>query len=180
MAKTSWLRSDRWCIAGHVLRMPAAHRSLVNGRVAAIANSSPPRLAVNCFTGWSAESCDDPSAGYSRDFPGSPSGLAAVKAGRIDGYATVAMNVEMQLREMKDPGLERADPFEQPVESGKIRYGITSFAVRLDDKDLLDEINKHLLAFRGTPEYLAILEKYGLTEADLPPEGITTAKVCAG
>jgi polar amino acid transport system substrate-binding protein len=114
------------------------------------------------------------------DFPGSPSGFAAVKDGRIDGYATVAMNIEMQLREMNDPGLERADPFEQPVEDGKIRYGITSFAVRLEDKDLLDEINKHLLALRGTPEYLAILEKYGLTEADLPPEDMTTAKICAG
>jgi polar amino acid transport system substrate-binding protein len=114
------------------------------------------------------------------DFPGSQTGFAAVKEGRIDGYANVAMNIEMQLREIKDPGLERADPFEQPVESGAIRYGITSFAVRLEDKDLLDEINKHLLAFRGAPEYLAILEKYGLTEADLPPEGMTTAKVCAG
>jgi polar amino acid transport system substrate-binding protein len=114
------------------------------------------------------------------DFPGSPTGFAAVKAGQIDGYATVAMDVQTQLREMKDPGLERADPFEQPVVNGKPRYGITSFAVRLEDKDLLDEINKHLLAFRGTPEYLAILEKYGLTEADLPPEGMTTAKVCGG
>jgi polar amino acid transport system substrate-binding protein len=90
------------------------------------------------------------------------------------------MNIEMQLREMKDPGVERADPFEQPVADGKIRYGVTSFAVRLEDKDLLDEINGHLLAFRGTPEYLAILEKYGLTKADLPPEGMTTADICAG
>ena len=38
------------------------------------------------------------------DFPGSPTGFAAVKEGRIDGYATVAMNVEMQLREMKTRG----------------------------------------------------------------------------
>ena len=114
------------------------------------------------------------------DFPGGPTGFAAIKDGRIDGYATVAMNVEMQLREMKDPTLERADPFEQPVENSKPRYGITSFAVRLEDKDLLDEINRHLLAFRGTPEYLAILEKYGLTEADLPPQDMTTAQVCAG
>jgi polar amino acid transport system substrate-binding protein len=114
------------------------------------------------------------------DFPGSPTGFAAIKEGRIDGYATVAMNIEMQLRQMKDPGLERADPFEQPVADGKMRYGVTSFAVRLEDKDLLDEINEHLLAFRGTPEYLAILEKYGLTEADVPPEGMTTANICAG
>jgi polar amino acid transport system substrate-binding protein len=114
------------------------------------------------------------------DFPDSPAGFAAIKAGRIDGYALPAMQGETQLREMPDPGLERAEPFEQPVEDGKIRYGITSFAVRLEEKDLLDEINKHLLAFRGTPEYLALLEKHRLTEADLPPEGMTTAQVCAG
>jgi polar amino acid transport system substrate-binding protein len=85
------------------------------------------------------------------DFAGSPTGFAAVKEGRIDGYATVAMNVEMQLREMKDPGLERADPFEQPVVSGKIRYGITSFAVRLEDKDLLDESTSICWRFAARP-----------------------------
>ena len=61
------------------------------------------------------------------------------------------MNIEMALREMKDPGLERADPFEQPVVDGKVRYGITSFAVRLEDQDLLDALNQRLLAFRGHP-----------------------------
>ena len=29
------------------------------------------------------------------DFPGSPTGFAAVKEGRVDGYATLAMNIEM-------------------------------------------------------------------------------------
>ena len=90
------------------------------------------------------------------------------------------MNIEMALREMKDPGLERADPFEQPVVDGKVRYGITSFAVRLEDQDLLDALNQRLLAFRGTPEYLAILEKHGLTAAELPPADMPTAKICAG
>jgi polar amino acid transport system substrate-binding protein len=146
--------------------------------------ASDPSIKIGYPTGGTGPSDNAKAMGVKDDqlidFPGSPTGFAALKEGRIDGYATVAMNVEMQLRELNDPGLERADPFEQPVESGKIRYGITSFAVRLEDKDLLDEINKHLLAFRGTPEYLAILEKYGLTEADLPPEGMTTAKMCAG
>ena len=61
------------------------------------------------------------------------------------------MNIEMALREMKDPGLERADPFEQPVVDGKIRYGITSFAVRLEDQDLLDAINQRLLGVSRHP-----------------------------
>jgi len=146
--------------------------------------AADPTIRIGYPTGGTGPSDNAKAMGVREDqlldFPGSPTGFAAIKDGRIDGYATVAMNVEMQLREMKDPGLERADPFEQPVADGKIRYGVTSFAVRLEDKDLLDEINKHLLAFRSTPEYLAILEKYGLTEADLPPEGMTTAKICAG
>ena len=146
--------------------------------------AADPTIRIGYPTGGTGPSDNAKAMGVREDqlldFPGSPTDFAAIKDGRIDGYATVAMNVEMQLREMKDPGLERADPFEQPVADGKIRYGVTSFAVRLEDKDLLDEINKHLLAFRSTPEYLAVLEKYGLTEADLPPEGMTTAKICAG
>jgi polar amino acid transport system substrate-binding protein len=112
-------------------------------------------------------------------FPDGPTGFAAVKAGRIDGYATTAMVGETQLRELKDPGLERAAPFEQPMVDGKIRYGVASFAVRLEDTDLLAEINKHLRDFRTTPEYLAILQKHGMTAADLP-KGETTANLCAG
>jgi polar amino acid transport system substrate-binding protein len=112
-------------------------------------------------------------------FPDGPTGFAAVKAGRIDGYATTAMVGETQLREMKDPGLERAQPFEQPIVDGKIRYGVASFAVRTEDTDLLAEINKHLLALRETPEYLAILQKHGMSAADLP-KGESTSKLCAG
>lgn len=146
--------------------------------------AADPALKIGYPTGGTGVSDNAKAMGVKDDqlvgFTDGPTGFAAVKAGRIDGYATTAMVGETQLREMNDSGLARADPFEQPVEDGKIRYGIASFAVRQEDKDLLDEINKHLLAFRSTPEYLAILEKYRLTEADLPPEGVTTGKVCAG
>ena len=143
--------------------------------------AADPTIKLGYPTGGTGPSDNAKALGVSEgqliDFPDAAAGFAAIKEGKVDGYATVSMNIEMALREMKDPGLERADPFEQPVVDGKVRYGVT---VRLDDKDLLDEINKRLLAFRGTPEYLAILESYGLTEADLPPEGMTTAKICAG
>jgi polar amino acid transport system substrate-binding protein len=111
-------------------------------------------------------------------FPDGPTGFAAVKAGRIDGYATSALIGETQLRALKDPLLERATPFQQPEKDGKILYGIASFAVRQQDKDLLDALNTNLIAFRGTPEYVAILEKYGMTTADLPPKGMTTQAIC--
>lgn len=143
-----------------------------------------PAMKIGYPTGGTGVSDNAKAMGVKEDqligFPDGPSGFAAVKAGRIDGYATTAMVGETQLRELNDPALERASPFEQPVEGGKVRYGIASFAVRQEDKDLLAEINKHLLEFRGGPEYLAILEKYGLTKADLPAADMTTAKVCAG
>jgi polar amino acid transport system substrate-binding protein len=112
--------------------------------------------------------------------PDDASGYAAVKAGRADAYVNVAIILETQLRNLKDDSVERAHPFEQPVIDGKPRYGLASFAVRLDDKDLLDEINKRLTEFRSQPEYAALMDKYALTPDDAVPAGMTTAKACAG
>jgi polar amino acid transport system substrate-binding protein len=111
--------------------------------------------------------------------PDDASGYAAVKAGRADAYVNVAIILETQLRNLKDDSVERAHPFEQPVVDGKPRYGVASFAVRPDDQDLLAEINKRLVAFRDTPEYAALMDKYALTKDDAVQPGMTTAKVCA-
>jgi polar amino acid transport system substrate-binding protein len=112
--------------------------------------------------------------------PDDSSGYAAVKAGRADAYTNVAVVLETQLRALKEPSLERATPFTQPTINGKPGYGVGSFAVRLDDQDLLAELNKRLLAFRNTPEYLALMDKYNLTKDDEAPANLTTAKACAG
>lgn len=111
--------------------------------------------------------------------PDDASGYAAVKAGRADAYVNVAIILETQLRNLKDDTVERAHPFEQPVVDGKPRYGIASFAVRLDDQDLLAELNTRLVAFRDTPEYAALMDKYALTKDDAVQPGMTTAKACA-
>ncbi|WP_137391531.1 ectoine/hydroxyectoine ABC transporter substrate-binding protein EhuB [Rhodoligotrophos defluvii] len=110
--------------------------------------------------------------------PDDASGYTAVKSGRADAYTNVAIVLETQLRSLNDPALERAHPFEQPVVDGKPRYGFASFAMRLEDKALLDEINKRLVAFRDTPEYAALMDKYALTPDDAVKPGMTTAKAC--
>jgi polar amino acid transport system substrate-binding protein len=112
--------------------------------------------------------------------PDDASGYTAVKAGRADAYVNVAIILETQLRNLNDGGLERAHPFEQPVVDGKPRYGLASFAVRLDDQDLLTELNRRLVAFRDTPEYAALMDKYALTKDDAVKPGMTTEKACAG
>lgn len=107
-------------------------------------------------------------------------GYAAVQAGRVDGFANPATILEGQLKALGDSALERASPFEQPTENGKPRYGFASFAVRLEDQDLLAEINKHLAELRARPEFTSIMEKYGFTKDDMIPPDVTTARICAG
>jgi polar amino acid transport system substrate-binding protein len=113
--------------------------------------------------------------------PDDPSGYAAVRAGRVDGYANPATILQAELQALgPGAGLERASPFAQPIIDGKPHYGFASVAVRLEDQDLLAEINKNLAELRGTPDFTAIMRKYGFTKDDMIPPGVTTAKICAG
>ena len=111
--------------------------------------------------------------------PDDTSGYTAVKTGRADAYVNVAIILETQLRNLNDPSLERATPFEQPVVDGKPRYGVASFAVRREDANFLAELNKRLVAFRDTPEYAELMDKYALTKDDAVKPGMTTEKACA-
>lgn len=110
-------------------------------------------------------------------FNDNPSGLEAIKAGRIDGFAATALIAEAQLAALGDGSLERAEPFKQPVIDGKVQYGIPGFALRPEDSDFVAALNKEFESFRTAPEYLAILAKYGITKSDLP-NGETVAKIC--
>lgn len=112
--------------------------------------------------------------------PDDPAGYAAVRAGRVDGFANPATILETELRALGDNDMERASPFRQPAVDGKPRYGFASFAVRLEDQDLLAEINKHLAALRASPDFTAIMDKYGFTKDDMIGPDVTTAKICAG
>ncbi|WP_162917664.1 ectoine/hydroxyectoine ABC transporter substrate-binding protein EhuB [Dongia deserti] len=111
--------------------------------------------------------------------PDDTSGYTAVKTGRADAYVNVAIILETQLRNLNDQSLERATPFEQPMVDGKPRYGVASFAVRREDVNLLAELNKRLVAFRDTPAYARLMDKYALTPDDAVKPGMTTEKACA-
>jgi polar amino acid transport system substrate-binding protein len=111
--------------------------------------------------------------------PDGPSLIAAVKAGRIDAFLYPTLSTQELLKAANDPGVERADPFTQPVIDGKPALGVGSFAVRLEDKDFLEAFNTHLLALIQSPDFLPLVEPFGFSKADVP-QGITTAGLCAG
>jgi polar amino acid transport system substrate-binding protein len=54
--------------------------------------------------------------------------------------------------------------------------GHGAFAFRKEDAAFAAEFNRHLAEFIGTEAHLALIEPFGLTEADLPQR--TTAELC--
>src|SRR5690606_4794627 len=59
--------------------------------------------------------------------PDQPAFIAAVKGGRVDAVLYPALSVQMIVDTAKDPGIERAEPFTQPVIDGKPALGIGGY-----------------------------------------------------
>lgn len=106
--------------------------------------------------------------------PDQASMIAAVRAGRVDAAALTAVSIE-RMAQQGGNAVERADPFETPAEA----LGSGAFAFRPDDQALLQEFNRHLKAFIGTPEHLQLVRQFGFTEKELPGDR-TTAQLCRG
>ncbi|WP_142847695.1 ectoine/hydroxyectoine ABC transporter substrate-binding protein EhuB [Telmatospirillum sp. J64-1] len=109
-------------------------------------------------------------------FPDGPSAVAAVRTGRVDAYAGTALTIQ-DLVSKTPRGIERAEPFEDPVIDGESVRGYGAFAFRPGDTDFLEAFNRELLAFRGSEEHLALVEPFGFTAAEMPDR--TTAELCA-
>lgn len=105
--------------------------------------------------------------------------LEGVKTGQVDAFACTHLTAVDLLRKAgPDAGLERAEPFEQPVIDGQTVYGYGAFGVRPSDAALRDAINAELASFLGTPEHLKLVAPFGFGEATLPGD-VTTAQLIA-
>ena len=111
-------------------------------------------------------------------FPDAASAVEGLQAGRIDAYAGTSTTVENFLTVAGDgAGIERADPFTDPVIDGKRVRGCGAFGFRKEDLAFRDEFNRHLKAVVGSPEHLSLIKKFGFSESDLPT-GMTTDLLC--
>jgi len=111
-------------------------------------------------------------------FPDAASALAGVQAGRVDAYAATSLTVN-DLLAKGTAGVERAEPFTDPVIDGKDVRGYGAFAFRSDDTELLEAFNKELAEYVGTDAHAKAVEPFGFTKAELP--GDTTADMlCKG
>jgi polar amino acid transport system substrate-binding protein len=107
--------------------------------------------------------------------------LAGLQAGRVDAIYFPSLEVNGLLATSGDAGLERAEPFEQPLGAdGKSIYHYQSFGLRKEDTDLLAAVNASIAALLESGKLLGILGAFGYTPDDMPPRGIKATEICSG
>lgn len=113
-------------------------------------------------------------------FPDAVSALAGVQAGRADVYAATALTVaDLMTKTTPDDGLERAEPFTDPVIGGQDVRGYGAYAFRNADASFRDAFNAELRDYIGSDAHHTLVEPFGFSKQELP-DGMTTAKLCAG
>lgn len=108
--------------------------------------------------------------------PDTPTGLAAVKAGRAAGFAIDAPGARLAVASEGGADFEMLEPFSQV--GGKPASPHGAYAFRKDEAEFIKRFNEALTAFIGTPEHIAIMEAHGLQKSELPARG--TADLCNG
>lgn len=109
-------------------------------------------------------------------FPDGPSGLAAVRTGRVDAFGLTSLSIATLLAKAGEaPGVEATESFGEVA--GESIKGHGAFGFHPENKDLLEEFNKQLTEFIGTEEHLKLVAPFGFTKEDLPVK--TTAELCA-
>ena len=107
--------------------------------------------------------------------PDNPTGIAALRAGRIDAWAVSAPGVRQIIAGVPEGDIDSTPVFDKI--GGKLAVSHGAFAFRPEDAAFVDAFNTELKAFIGTPEHIAILEKHGMTRDELPI--MKTAELCA-
>ncbi|MGH3350970.1 MAG: transporter substrate-binding domain-containing protein [Nocardioides sp.] len=107
-------------------------------------------------------------------------GYAAVQNGQADAFALTGISVRTWVEENPDAGLEATDSFEAVVDD-VVQVGSGATVFRDKDSQLREDYNKELAKITGSTEaYESVLGEFGFTDAERPPENITTDMLCKG
>lgn len=103
-------------------------------------------------------------------------GIEMVQGGRADVFAMTAISLNQMASELD--GVEVTEGFVQEID-GVLQYGAGSTVFRQNDTETLDEYNEHLAELKSSGELGEILSEFGFTDAEVPPEDMTTEALCA-
>ncbi|TCP54828.1 amino acid ABC transporter substrate-binding protein (PAAT family) [Tamaricihabitans halophyticus] len=104
-----------------------------------------------------------------------PSGLEAVRTGRIDGFALTTISLRDVLSKNPGANLEITKPF-TPVVNGQPQYTAGGFAFLPDQQNIVDSFNTELAKMKENGELLEALRPFGFTEAEMTE--LTANELC--
>ncbi|MBE1284538.1 MAG: ectoine/hydroxyectoine ABC transporter substrate-binding protein EhuB [Rhodobacteraceae bacterium] len=110
------------------------------------------------------------------ELPDNPTGVAALKAGRVDAWAVSAPGVRQIIASQDNDELESSPIFAEVAGKPAVSHG--AFAFRPEDAEFVEAFNAVMKDFIGSPEHVAIMEKHGMTADELPIN--STAELCDG
>ncbi|WP_105566261.1 transporter substrate-binding domain-containing protein [Microbacterium halophytorum] len=137
-------------------------------------------IALAVQTGAIEEGYIEQLGGYDNVVPvdSAANGLETVASGRADAFALTAVSLNWMTESMED--LETTEAFVQEIDGVK-QVGAGATVFRADDTELLEAYNEELAKITGDESaYLGLVEEFGFTAENLPPENVTTEKLCAG
>lgn len=104
--------------------------------------------------------------------------ISTLATGRADAYAATGLTAA-QLAQKSDK-VELASEFVDPIVKGETVRSWGGFVFSQQSPELTQAINDELAKFKQTPEWEAILTKYGFTPLDMSASSTkTTAQLCA-
>jgi len=105
-------------------------------------------------------------------------GIEVVQSGRADAFALTAVSLNWMTEDMDD--VETTEAFVQEID-GVEQIGAGATVFRQEDSDLLEAYNEELAKITGDEgTYLDLVEPFGFTAENLPPEDLTTEQLCSG
>lgn len=108
-------------------------------------------------------------------FPTQASMLTAVLNGAVDAAALTELSI-LRMAHVGGEAVQAVKDFYSPA--SVTGYGALAFDP--DDDALRKAVNEVLRQFIGSKKHLKIISQFGLTRANIPEPGVTTAELCAG
>lgn len=123
-------------------------------------------------------------AGYAEDtdveameVPDRQAGLDAVASGRADAFSLTGISIRAMAEETDQP-VEATEAFVATI-NGEPQIGAGSEVFRQGDTELLDAYNEQLATYLGDEAaWLEVMEPFGFSSAEFPPEGLTVDQLC--
>lgn len=104
-------------------------------------------------------------------------GMEAVQSGRADAFTLTAVSMNWMAKDLDD--VETTDAFVQELD-GVPQIGAGGTVFRKADTELLEAYNAELAKITGDEaKYLSLVEEFGFTAENLPPESLTTEQLCS-